>query len=351
MKTKQNKGKTFGVCVAALAFLLMAAGSGTNSGDTASKIGEVSSKSAEESSNNDESSSSKEESSKDDSSSSKASDDSSSKSDAPEKKSEYHVGDIIQTDDLKIVYTASGDYHTDNEFLQPDAGKKYIFIELYCENISKSDTSISSFSFECYADGYSCDGAYLSENELSATLSPGRSTSGRVYFTVPENSSEIQIEYEVNVWTEEKAIFAFDGNADSGFVPENNTEATADAFKVGDIITTQNLIITYLSSGEYTSDNMFMTPKDGYHYIYCEFEFENISDSDEHVSSYDFDCFADGSSCDGFFGMDDNLSATLSPKRKAKGTVAFEVPINAENVEVEFLTNYWTSDRIVFTYK
>jgi hypothetical protein len=32
-----------------------------------------------------------------------------------------------------------------------------------------------------------------------------------------------------------------------------------------------------------------------------------------------------------------------------EGTVTFEVPINAEVIEVEFLSNYWTSNRVVFT--
>ena len=269
----------------------------------------------------------------------------------PENKTEYHVGDILQTKDLKIIYTASGDYHSDNSLMQPDAGKKYIFIELFCENNTQSDENISSYDFKCYADGYSCDSAYFSENELSATLSPGRSTSGRVYFSVPEDAADIQIEYEVDIISEEKVIFVFDGKKDSGYVPDNHTTVTEEAFKVGDIISTSNLVIKYLSCGEYKSDNMFITPKDGYHYIYCEFEFENISDSDEYVSSYKFDCFADGASCDSFYGMENDLSATLSPKRKVKGTVAFEVPIDAKIVEVEYLTNYWTSDRIVFTYQ
>lgn len=60
------------------------------------------------------------------------------------------------------------------------------------------------------------------------------------------------------------------------------------------------------------------------------------------------DCFADGVSCDAAYFRDDNLSATLSAGRKAKGTVTFEVPLDAKIVEVEYLTNYWTSNRVVF---
>lgn len=55
-----------------------------------------------------------------------------------------------------------------------------------------------------------------------------------------------------------------------------------------------------------------------------------------------------GVSCEAFYSMDDALSATISAGHKAKGTVAFEVPDDAKVVEVEYLTNVWTSNRIVF---
>lgn len=45
---------------------------------------------------------------------------------------------------------------------------------------------------------------------------------------------------------------------------------------------------------------------------------------------------------------DDNLGATISAGRKVKGTVTFEVPVDATVVEVEYLTNFWTSNRVVF---
>ena len=128
-----------------------------------------------------------------------------------------------------------------------------------------------------------------------------------------------------------------------------NTVPTEGAYKVGYIVESSRLKITYLSCEEYVSDNMFVVPAEGYRFITCEFEFENIGTSDEHVSSLSFDCYADGINCKGIYIRDDELSATLSTGRKTKGTVTFEVPINAEVIEVEYLSNYWTSNRVVFT--
>lgn len=45
------------------------------------------------------------------------------------------------------------------------------------------------------------------ECEKCGTLSSGRKTEGYIYFTVPTNAEEIEIEYETSFWTDKKAIF------------------------------------------------------------------------------------------------------------------------------------------------
>ena len=265
-------------------------------------------------------------------------------------KTEYYVGDTIEDGNTKIVFMASGDYIEENEYMQPEEGMKYIFLQFAFENISKtSDTSISFYNFECYADGYAAEMYYGGNDDLSATLSAGRATTGCLYFAVPENAESIEVEYTANILTEQNIKFIFQGEQDSGYVQQLNTVPTEGAYKVGDIVESSRLKITYLSCEEYVSDNMFVVPAEGYRFITCEFEFENIGTSDEHVSSLSFDCYADGINCKGIYIRDDELSATLSTGRKTKGTVTFEVPINAEVIEVEYLSNYWTSNRVVFT--
>lgn len=264
-------------------------------------------------------------------------------------KTEYYVGDILEDGNTKIVFMASGDYREENEFMQPADGKKYIYLQFAFENISdSSDTSISYYSFECFADGYAADMYYGGEKDLSATLSAGRATTGYIYFEVPIDAEVIEVEYETNFFTEEKIKFIFEGDKDSDYMQELNTTPTEGAYVVGDVVESSKLKITYLSYEEYISDNMFIVPADGHHFISCEFEFENIGTSDEYISSYDFDCYADGMNCKEVFIREDNLGATLSAGRKTKGTVTFEVPLDAEVVEVEYLSNYWTSNRVVF---
>lgn len=262
----------------------------------------------------------------------------------------YHVGDILKDGDMEIVYMSSGEYESDNQYMQPAEGYRYVFIQLAFENTSPDrDASVSMYSFECYADGYNADMFFGGEDDLSATLSAGRSTSGYLYFEVPQDARDIEIEYKTNFFTEEKITFVYDGDKDSGYILEGNGAPTEGALQVGETAESKSLNIAYLACFKDDSDNSFIQPKEGYHYVTCEFEFENVSSSDQTVSSFSFDCYADGVNCESAYFRDDALSATMSAGRKAKGTVTFEVPDDAQVVEVEYLSNFWTSNRVVFS--
>ena len=337
MKTKFIK--ILCVILALAAFAFMAIGSGSDDEDPASKVGEISDDKTPDSDKSD-----------DKTPDSDKSDDNKQNENQQTTQKEYKVGETLVTKDIKVTFLSSGEFISDNMFTQPADGNKYVYIKLYCENISSSDQNISYYDFNCYADGYACDGCYSMDNTLSATLSSGRTTTGTVCFEVPANATDIEFEYEANIWTSAKYTFIYEGIKDSGIVPSNDVKATEGAYKVGDIIESKTERITYLACGEYTSDNMFLQPKDGYKYIYLEFEFENISSSDENVSSLYFRCFADGAACESHYLGDDELSATLSAGRKTKGKVYFEVPKAATIIEAEYESSFWSSKKITFTY-
>ncbi len=269
----------------------------------------------------------------------------------PTPKEFYSVGDTIQDGDVKIVYMASGEYSSDNQFIQPAEGKKYIFLEFAFINEGTKDESVSFYSFDGYADGYAVDMHYFGEENLSATLSAGRSTSGKIYYEVPRDAQEIEVEYSPNVFLNNKIRFLYEGTQDSGFVLEANSSRKEGALQVGDIYEEKSLKITYLSCDPYNSDNQFIQPKSGNTYYSILLEFENTGSSDRSISTFSFDCYADGRACEQCFSRDDDISATISAGRKAKGTVTFEIPNDAQVVEIEFNNNIWTSNRIVFTVR
>lgn len=130
-------------------------------------------------------------------------------------------------------------------------------------------------------------------------------------------------------------------------------EEVNNVFQVGDVVETENFKITFVSAGVYESDNEFLQPKDGYEYWQFELKFENISDTDQAVSSMmDWECYADNSKVDqSWVGDDSGLDATLSTGRETQGTIYFEVPQDAQSVELEYDVNFWQSDKIIFVGK
>lgn len=130
-------------------------------------------------------------------------------------------------------------------------------------------------------------------------------------------------------------------------------EEASDSFSVGDIVETDYMRITFVSADQYIEENEFMQPKEGYEYWRFEFNFENISDTDQTVSSMmDWECYADNQNADQTRLVDDNgLDAALSPGRTTQGAVYFEIPEDAESIEIEYSVNLWTDERVVFVVK
>lgn len=120
----------------------------------------------------------------------------------------FAVGDIVETDDLKISFLSAEEYVSDNQFMQPADGKVYYRMEFEFENIGNTDQSVSSMlNWNCYADSYAADQAWIGEDTLDATISPGKKAKGAIYYEVPADAAEILLEYETNFWTEGKIIF------------------------------------------------------------------------------------------------------------------------------------------------
>lgn len=148
----------------------------------------------------------------------------------------------------------------------------------------------------------------------------------------------------------EKAKTKTDSEEDSSTETDTDGEIQNE-FKVGDVVETSDLKISFTGADEYTSDNEFLQPEDGNVYYKMDFEFENISDSDQYVSSFNFKCYADGYDMEQSYmdGMD--LDATLSSGKKTKGSVFFEVPEDSKEITLEYETNFWTENKVIFIVK
>lgn len=134
---------------------------------------------------------------------------------------------------------------------------------------------------------------------------------------------------------------------------QEKTGTSGNVFQTGDVVETENLRISFLSAEQYVSDNEFLQPKEGDEYWKFTFKVENISDSDQAVSSLmDWECFADNAKADQtYIGDDNGLDATLSSGRETQGSIYFEIPQGSSQIELEYKISYFSDNKIIFKAK
>ena len=75
----------------------------------------------------------------------------------------------------------------------------------------------------------------------------------------------------------------------------------------------------------------------GKKYIMVSFDCVNNSDSDKYVSIYDYDCYADGTLCEQYYGFNgDFINANISSGRNVSFQTFYIVPEDAQSIELEY---------------
>ena len=149
--------------------------------------------------------------------------------------------------------------------------------------------------------------------------------------------------------TDDKKKDSNDENKDDA-KNDKQEESVQTEFAKGDVVETKSLKVSFLDCGEFTDYSEYSEPAKGNKIIYATFEFENISDDNEYISTGD--CYADGYDCKSYYDFDqESLDATLSKGRKTKGKIFFEVPKDAKEIKIEYDINFLTSDKIIFVYQ
>lgn len=122
---------------------------------------------------------------------------------------EYNVGEIYEDSRMAIKYVSVNDNFTGySKYATVKSGYKILKADFEFENLGNSDLYVSAYEFDCYADGYDCEAFWSIEDAgFSSSLSSGKKTTGSVYFEVPENATDITIEYTNNVWTSDRIVF------------------------------------------------------------------------------------------------------------------------------------------------
>ena len=107
-----------------------------------------------------------------------------------------------------------------------------------------------------------------------------------------------------------------------------------------------------------TLTNLEYDFKDYYDYAYvdddcvilkADFEFKNNGEYNEYISYSDFECFADKFTCEEFLSVEDAyFYETVEPGETATGTIYFEIPDDAEKIQIEFSLSIYDSTKAIF---
>lgn len=99
---------------------------------------------------------------------------------------------------------------------------------------------------------------------------------------------------------------------------------------------------------DYDDEYGYYAPSSGMKYVMASFTFTNTSKTDKYVSIYDFDCYADNQACDQNYALDKSnfMNTNLSSGRTVSFTTYYEVPINANSIELEYTINIWTDKKM-----
>ncbi len=170
--------------------------------------------------------------------------------------------------------------------------------------------------------------------------------------TVIETQQELESEEEAEDSLEEHTSIAAEETEESGEETESSSESD-NYLSVGSSFEKNGLKITINEANadfqDYDNEYGWNTPEEGMKYVMVSFTFENNGDSDAYVSIYDFDCYADNTTCDQVYSLDDSdfINTNLSSGRNVSFKTYYSVPIDAQSIELEYETNVWTGEKAI----
>ena len=268
------------------------------------------------------------------------------------------VGDTYTKSDFSITYAEFGEYKDYEDWAAPKEGNKIAYAIFNAVNNGDSDSYLSFSDFEGYANGTNVEKYFSIDSETSVNLSKGRVGTVTVAFEIPADCamSEFEIEYTPNMWLDEKIIFVGSGDGTPVVADKSMVDITADidseVINEGETYDDKDVKIEYVECGELTDYDEWNDPGEGNKIIYAKFNVVNESDSDFTLAYWDFECFADNKQVEATYPGDEySFTIDLSKGRNGKGSVAFVVPKDASDIQIEYSPSLWSSKHIIFQYK
>lgn len=127
----------------------------------------------------------------------------------------FKVGELIELDDMTIQVNAVDlNVTSDNTLFKPDAGNKYIAVDVKVTNKSSSSSYVSSFSFDVKdVEGFNYDAEVFDIKEPalpSKNIANGDSIRGWVTFEVSQKSKSLELVFSPGVFSTKKVVVALE---------------------------------------------------------------------------------------------------------------------------------------------
>lgn len=108
----------------------------------------------------------------------------------------YYLGETVSLTSYSSLLEGHFDITMTDYGTYTDAfDKRWVYVSFEVVNTGETDINISCSSFEAYVNNYSADIGYTGKNDLSASLSAGRQTSGNVYIDMnPDDMNNLELE-------------------------------------------------------------------------------------------------------------------------------------------------------------
>ena len=172
------------------------------------------------------------------------------------------------------------------------------------------------------------------------------SCSGSIGQTEPQDTV---IEVNSNIVTSEENTNSESLESEKEEIAENEN----NYYTEGQSFETSNLKITInsvdLDYDDYDDEYGWYTPEEGMKYVYVSFTYENIGDTDAYASIYDYDCYADGALMEQTYNFNgDFINANLSSGRNVSFETCYVVPVDAQEIELEYSELIsWSDEKII----
>lgn len=128
---------------------------------------------------------------------------------------------------------------------------------------------------------------------------------------------------------------------------ETVKEEETTTFKTGETASLKDVLVTLDGVSESTG-GQFNKPTDGNIFLLCEFTIENDSEKDIAVSSImSFEAYCDDFSVTQSFGglmekgNKNQLDGSVAAGKKMNGVIAYEVPTDWKEIEINFTPDFW----------